>query len=114
MHLIIDETIVSELPDLLPLLLEAWPGTSTLVSSSPLSKCLAAVDDRSADAAIVRIQGLGISEISKLAVLPLATALDGTVLLHAAGRREDLFARLRDVVQAHQQSSDPSDRQVWL
>jgi hypothetical protein len=112
MHLIIDETIVSELPDLLPLLLKAWPGTGTLVSSGPLSKCLAAVDDRSADAAIVRIQGLEVSEIGKLAALPLATALDGTVLLHAAGSREGLFARLRDVVQVHRQS-DPSDGQVW-
>src|SRR5436190_17012676 len=86
-HLMIDETIVSELPDLLPLMLKAWPGAGAMVSSAPLSKCLAELDDRSADAAIVRLQGIEANEIGKLSALPLPTSLEGTMLLHAASNR---------------------------
>jgi len=114
MHLIVDEIIVSELPDLLPLLLKAWPGTGALVSSGSFSKCLEAVDDRSADAAIVRMQRLDPSEIGRLTALPLATAVEGTVLLHAASSHAAMFARLREVAVAHHQRVDPNDQEVWL
>lgn len=114
MHLIIDEAVVSNIPDLLPLVLEAWPGKNTLVSSAPLLKCLAAVDNRSADAAIVRLQGIDAHEIGKLMALPLATSVQGTMLLHAAGNRAEMFVNLRDMVEARQQSRGGDGPQVWL
>ena len=114
MHLIIDESIVSEIPDLLPSMLEAWPGTSAMISSAPLSTCFAAVDNRSADAAIVRLQGIDADSYGKLSAIPIVTSLDGTTLVYPGGGRTEMFTRLRDAVQARLKSNGGQQHQVWL
>lgn len=100
MRLVIDETVASELPQLLPVILKAWPGWSALVSSASLSECVSALERRSADGAIVKLQGIDCSEIGKFTALPLATMLVGTVILYRADNQPRMFERLGELANA--------------
>ena len=106
MHLIIDEAVASELPRLLDVILKAWPGWGTVVAAASRSECLSALENRSADAAIVRLQGIESSEVGKFAALPLATSLEGTMIIYVdpAASRSGMFARLAELAQSAQQT----------